>query len=51
LVHDVFDNRVTIAQFHSPPNALDFTIEAYAEKYPFTCGADEMPDLMRMRWG
>ena len=60
-------NRVTIALFagrgqelrfesvirldHSPSNELDFTIEAYAEKYPFTCGADEMPDLTRMRWG
>jgi len=44
-------NRVTIALFHSPSNALDFAIEAYAEKYPFTCGADEMPDLTRMRWG
>jgi hypothetical protein len=63
LVHDVFGNRVTIAQFagrgqelrfesvihldHSPSNALDFTIAAYAEKYPFTYRADEMPDLSR----
>jgi transglutaminase-like putative cysteine protease len=62
-VHDVFGNCVAIAQFagrsdelrfesvirldHSPTNALDFTIEAYAEKYPFTYGADEMPDLLR----
>jgi transglutaminase-like putative cysteine protease len=62
-VHDVFGNCVAIAQFsgrapelrfesvirldHSPTNALDFTIEAYAEKYPFTYGAEEMPDLLR----
>jgi transglutaminase-like putative cysteine protease len=62
-VHDVFGNCVAIAQFsgrgqelrfegvirldHWPTNALDFTIEAYAEKYPFTYGADEMPDLLR----
>jgi len=62
-VHDVFGNCVAIAQFagrgqelrfesvirldHSPSNALNFTIEAYAEKYPFTYGADEMPDLSR----
>lgn len=62
-VHDVFGNCVAIARFagraqelrfesvirldHSPTNALDFTIEAYAEKYPFTYGADDMPDLLR----
>jgi transglutaminase-like putative cysteine protease len=62
-VHDVFGNCVAIAQFagrgqelrfesvirldHSPSNVLNFTIAAYAEKYPFTYGADEMPDLSR----
>src|SRR5215831_15962778 len=62
-VHDVFGNCVAIARFagraqelrfesvirldHSPSNALNFTIEAYAEKYPFTYGTDEMPDLPR----
>jgi transglutaminase-like putative cysteine protease len=62
-VHDVFGNCVAIARFagraqelrfesvirldHSATNALDFTIETYAEKYPFTYGADEMPDLLR----
>ena len=51
-VHDVFGNCVAIARFagraqelrfesvirldHSASNALDFTIEPYAEKYPFT---------------
>jgi len=62
-VHDVFGNRVAIARFagrapelrfeslirldHSPINALDFQIEEYAKRYPFTYGADEMPDLLR----
>ena len=63
-VHDVFGNCVAIARFagrapelrlesfirldHSPTNALDFPIEEYASRYPFTYGADEMPDLLRM---
>jgi transglutaminase-like putative cysteine protease len=62
-VHDVFGNCVAIASFagraqklcfesvirldHSPTNALDFQIEEYAARYPFTYGADEMPDLLR----
>ena len=62
-VHDVFGNCVAIARFtgraqelrfesvirldHSPNNALDFPIEDYAARYPFTYGADEMPDLLR----
>jgi transglutaminase-like putative cysteine protease len=62
-VHDVFGNCVAIARFagraselrfesvirldHSPTNALDFQIEEYATRYPFTYGADEMPDLLR----
>jgi transglutaminase-like putative cysteine protease len=62
-VHDVFGNCVAIARFagraeelrfesiigldHRPTNALDFQIEEYAERYPFTYGADEMPDLLR----
>jgi transglutaminase-like putative cysteine protease len=62
-VHDVFGNCVAIARFteraqalrfesiirldHSPTNALDFQIEEYARRYPFTYGADEMPDLLR----
>jgi transglutaminase-like putative cysteine protease len=62
-VHDVFGKCVAIARFdgraqalrfesvirldHSPTNALDFRIEEYAERYPFTYGADEMPDLLR----
>jgi len=62
-VHDVFGNCVSIARFagraselrfesvirldHSPTNALDFQIEDYATRYPFTYGADEMPDLLR----
>ena len=62
-VHDVFGNCVSIARFagraselrfesvirldHSPTNALDFQIEDYATRYPFTYGAAEMPDLLR----
>jgi transglutaminase-like putative cysteine protease len=62
-VHDVFGNCVAIARFagraaelrfeslirldHSPTNALDFQIEEYAKRYPFTYSADEMPDLLR----
>src|SRR5438132_5420952 len=62
-VHDVFGNCVAITRFagraqelrfesvirldHSPTNALDFQIEEYAKRYPFTYGADEMPDLLR----
>ena len=62
-VHDVFGNCVAIARFsgraqelrfesviridHSATNALDFRIEEYAARYPFTYGADEMPDLLR----
>jgi transglutaminase-like putative cysteine protease len=62
-VHDVFGNCVAIARFagraaelrfdsvirleHSPTNVLDFQIEEYAKRYPFTYGADEMPDLLR----
>jgi len=63
-VHDVFGNCVAIAQFagraaelrfesvirldHSATNALDFQIEEYATRYPFSYGADEMPDLLRL---
>ena len=62
-VHDVFGNCVAIARFagraselcfesvirldHSATNALDFQIEEYAERYPFSYGADEIPDLLR----
>ena len=62
-MHDVFGNCVAIARFagraaelrfestirldHSPTNALDFQIEEYAKRYPFTYDAEEMPDLLR----
>jgi transglutaminase-like putative cysteine protease len=62
-LHDVFGNCVAVAQFgeraetlrfestirldHAAANALDFEIEAYAQTYPFTYGAEDMPDLMR----
>jgi transglutaminase-like putative cysteine protease len=63
-VLDVFGNCVAIARFagraqelriesmirldHSATNVLDFQIEEYAKRYPFTYGADEMPDLLRL---
>jgi transglutaminase-like putative cysteine protease len=62
-VHDVFGNCVAVARFggraqelrfestirleQSPTDVLDFQIEEYARRYPFTYGADEMPDLLR----
>jgi transglutaminase-like putative cysteine protease len=62
-LHDVFGNCVAVARFsgraaelrfesvirldQSPANVLDFQIEEYAKRYPFTYGADEMPDLLR----
>jgi transglutaminase-like putative cysteine protease len=62
-LHDVFGNCVAIARFagraaelrfdstirldHSSENALDFRIEDYAKRYPFSYGADDMPDLLR----
>ncbi len=62
-VHDVFGNCVAIARFsgracelrfdstirldHSSDTALDFQLEDYARTYPFTYGAEEMPDLLR----
>ncbi len=63
-VHDVFGNCVAIARFagrsaelrfestirldHSATNALDFQIEEYATRYPFSYGAEDMPDLLRL---
>jgi transglutaminase-like putative cysteine protease len=63
-VHDAFGNCVAIARFagraaelrfdstirldHSAANVLAFQIEEYATRYPFTYGADEMPDLLRL---
>jgi transglutaminase-like putative cysteine protease len=62
-LHDVFGNCVAIACFagraaelrfdsvirldQTPEKALDFRIEDHAKRYPFTYGADEMPDLLR----
>ena len=62
-VHDVFGNCVAVARFsgraqelcfesiirleQSPTDVLEFQIEEYARRYPFTYGADEMPDLLR----
>src|SRR5215218_8411058 len=62
-VHDVFGNCVAVARFagraeelrfdcrirldHTPINALDFQLEDHARRYPFTYGAEDMPDLAR----
>ena len=62
-MHDVFGNCVAVAHFagraaelrfecrirldHTPVNALDFQIEDHARRYPFTYGAEDMPDLTR----
>ena len=63
-IHDAFGNCVAIASFnteaekltldasivldHTPLNTPDFSIEDYARTYPFTYGAEEMPDLVRL---
>jgi transglutaminase-like putative cysteine protease len=62
-LHDVFGNCVAIAAFtgraaelrfdsvirldHYAANAVNFAIEDYARRYPFTYGAADMPDLLR----
>jgi transglutaminase-like putative cysteine protease len=62
-VHDVFGNCVAFARFgrraqelcfestirldHTPSHALNFRMEEYAETYPFTYNAEDMPDLLR----
>jgi len=61
--HDVFGNSVAVASFNAAANELriqseielehyetidpDCPIEKYAETYPFSYSADEVPDLMR----
>jgi transglutaminase-like putative cysteine protease len=60
-IHDVFGNCVTLVDFattsevlefestihldHTPENAPDFRIEDYARTHPFSYSADELPDL------
>jgi transglutaminase-like putative cysteine protease len=60
-IHDAFGNCVAIAGFagqarelrfesrirldHAPAKAPDFQIEEAAKSYPFSYGADELPDL------
>ena len=62
-LQDVFGNAVAIAQFdtrademeirstaeveHLPNGPDDVAIEKYAETYPFTYSAEDMPDLLR----
>ena len=60
-IHDVFDNCLTLVDFntkcellefetfirleHTPENAPDFRIEDYARSHPFSYSDDEAPDL------
>jgi len=62
-LHDVFGNSTAIARFqepttelaiessfqaeHFPIRARDIVLEPYAEQYPFSYAADEVPDLGR----
>jgi transglutaminase-like putative cysteine protease len=62
-LHDVFNNSVTVVSFDSPAGVLsiesaiklehfessypDCPLEPYAETYPFSYSADEVPDLNR----
>ncbi len=62
-LHDVFSNSVTIATFqtmsdqlsiesqivlaHYPLHTIDFQMEAYAQRIPFSYPAREIPDLGR----
>jgi transglutaminase-like putative cysteine protease len=62
-IHDVFDNCVAVASFsgetrrlrvesnitlnHSPLSGPEFLLEDRARFYPFSYGAEEMPDLSR----
>lgn len=62
-VHDVFGNCVAVARFagrsrelrfettirldHSAEMELNFQLADYARTYPFSYGAEEMPDLLR----
>ena len=62
-LQDVFGNGVAIARFsgraqelrfdsivrleHTPASVADFHIEEYARTWPFSYGAEEMPDLSR----
>ncbi len=61
-IHDAFGNCVAIVSFsgqaselqfesrieldHSPARSPDFTIEEEAKGYPFSYGAEELPDLL-----
>ncbi len=63
-LHDVFGNSVAVASFnmtardlrvvseieleHFESNEPDCAIETYAENYPFSYSADEIPDLNRL---
>jgi transglutaminase-like putative cysteine protease len=61
-IHDVFGNCLTLVDFetssdvlefdttirleHTPENTPDFGIEAYARQYPFSYDEHELPDLL-----
>ncbi len=60
---DVFGNHIAVARFavrahvlhfdstirvdHSPADIVDMDIEGFARAYPFTYGAEDVPDLVR----
>jgi transglutaminase-like putative cysteine protease len=60
---DVFGNHIAVARFvgqahvlrfdstirvdHSPADFVDMDIEGFARAYPFTYGAEDVPDLVR----
>jgi transglutaminase-like putative cysteine protease len=60
---DVFGNHIAVARFagrarvlrfdstirvdHSPTDIVDMDIEGFARAYPFTYGAEDVPDLVR----
>lgn len=64
FVQDVFGNSVGIARFagratelrfdsrvrlsHNPADVSDYLIEEHAQAYPFSYGASEIPDLVRL---
>jgi transglutaminase-like putative cysteine protease len=61
-IHDVFGNCVTLVEFatssdvlqfettirleHTPENTPDFRIEDYARQHPFSYDSEELPDLL-----
>jgi transglutaminase-like putative cysteine protease len=63
-LHDTFGNCIAVASFtneadelvfdtkivldHEPTHAPEFMLESYARTYPFSYGADDMPEVSRL---